>query len=431
MKQTRFSSTCLLAVIAALCVPMTMHAQAPAQPQAQATTVIRAAMLLDGKGVRIANAAIIVRGDRIAEVLVGDAARSAAKPGNLVIDLGVATVMPGLIDGHVHANSYFNAAGRIHGRNDGDTPAMTAMGIANNMRRMLLSGVTTAQSMGASEDATYRMAIANGSILGPRLLTTLNPISDEKLSADSMRAIVRQRKSEGADAIKIFASKSIREGGTTTMSAEQLNAMCGEAKSLGLRSLVHAHSAESMQLAANAGCTQIEHGIFVTPEVMKLMAQKGTYYDPQCGLIFRNYLENRAKYEGSGNFNEEGFAAMQKAIPEAARIIGQAYATPGLKMVWGTDAVAGAHGRETDDLICRVREGNIPAMAAIMSATSVGAEALGLGKEIGSIAKGYRADIIAVSGDPSQRIEHLRDVVFVMSGGTVIRLDPPATVGRR
>ena len=164
---------------------------------------------------------------------------------------------------------------------------------------------------------------------------------------------------------------------------------------------------------------------------MKLMAQKGTYYDPQCGLIFRNYLENRAKYEGSGNFNEEGFAAMQTAIPEAARIIGQAYATPGLKMVWGTDAVAGAHGRETDDLICRVREGNIPAMAAIMSATSVGAEALGLGKEIGSIAKGYRADIIAVSGDPSQRIEHLRDVVFVMSGGTVIRLDPPATVGRR
>ena len=421
----RLPSSSILAALAALAIG------APARSQDQPATVIRAAMLLDGRGVRMANAAVVVRGDRITEVLVGDAARAAARPGVLVIDLGAATLMPGLIDGHVHINSYFNAAGRIHGRNDGDTPAMTAMGIASNLRRMVMSGVTTAQSMGASEDATYRAAIANGSIVGPHLLTSLNPISNERLSPDSMRAIVRQRKAEGADAIKIFASKSIREGGATTMSAEQMNAMCGEARSLGLRTLVHAHSAESMQLAVSAGCTQIEHGIFVTPEVLKLMAQKGTYFDPQCGLIFRNYLENRAKYEGSGNFNEEGFASMQKAIPEAARIIGEAYATPGLKMVWGTDAVAGAHGRETDDLICRVREGKQPAMSAIVSATSGGAEALGLGREIGSLAKGYRADIIAVSGDPSQRIEALRDVVFVMSAGRVVRLDAPAAATRR
>jgi imidazolonepropionase-like amidohydrolase len=406
-------------------------AASAATAQDNGTTIIRAAVLLDGRGVRIANAAIVVRGDRIAEVLVGDAAKSAAKPGNLVIELGAATVMPGLIDGHVHINSYFNAAGRIHGRNDGDTPAMTALGIANNLRKMLWSGVTTAQSMGASEDATYRTAVASGAIAGPRILTSLGPISDEKLSVDSLRAIIRQRKIEGADAIKIFASRSIRDGGTTTMSAEQMNAMCGEAKSLGLRTLVHAHSAESMQLAANAGCTQIEHGIFATTDALKLMAQKGTYYSPQCGLIFRNYLENRAKYEGSGNFTEEGFAAMQKAIPEAARIIGEANATPGLKVVWGTDAVAGAHGRETDDLICRVREGKIPAMAAIMSATGHAAEALGLGKETGVIAKGLRADIIAVSGDPSQRIEAIRDVVFVMAGGKVIRVEPPVAVNRR
>ncbi len=400
------------------------------QAQDQATTVIRAAMLLDGRGVRIANAAIVVRGDRIVDVLVGDAARNAARPGNLVIDLGATTMLPGLIDGHVHVNSYFNAAGRIHGRNDGDTPAMTAMSIASNLRRMLMNGVTTAQSMGAPEDATYRAAIANGSIVGPQLLTTLGPISDERLTPDSMRAIIRQRKADGADAIKIFASRSIRDGGTTTMSAEQLGAMCAEAKSLGLRTVVHAHSAESMQLAANAGCTQIEHGIFATADVLKLMAQKGTFYSPQCGLIFRNYLENRAKYEGSGNFNEEGFAAMRKAIPEAARIIGQAHATLGLKTIWGTDAVAGAHGRETDDLICRVREGGQPAMAAIMAATSIGADALGLGKEIGSLAKGYRADIIAVSGDPSQRIEAIRDVVFVMSAGKVHRVEPKVFVSR-
>lgn len=393
------------------------------------TTVIRAASILDGRGGRIANGAIVVRGGRIVDVLQGEAARSAARPGMLVVDLGTATAMPGLIDGHVHVNSYFNTAGRIHGRTDGDTPAMTALGLANNLRKMLWSGVTTAQSMGAAEDGTFRDAIASGAIPGPRLLTSLGPISDERLSVDSLRAIVRQRKTDGADAIKIFASRSIRESGTTTMSQDQLNALCGEAKSLGLRTLVHAHSEESMRFAALAGCTQIEHGIFATQAVMHLMAEKGTFYQPQCGLIFRNYLENRAKFEGTGNFTEEGFSAMQRAIPIAANIVRQAANTPNLKLIWGTDAVAGAHGRETEDLICRVREGGQAPMSAILSATSGAADALGLGKDVGSLEKGYRADIIAVSGDPVQRIEVLRDVVFVMTAGRVFRVEAPARVG--
>ena len=399
-----------------------------AQDATAPTIVIRAATVLDGRGGRISNGAIVVRDSVIVDVLQGDAARAAAKPGMTVYDLGTATILPGLIDGHVHANSYFNAAGRIHGRNDGDTPTQTALGLASNLKKMLLSGVTTAQSMGAQEDAVYRDAIARDVILGPRLLTSLGPISDERLSVDSLRAIIRQRKADGADAIKIFASKSIRDGGATTMSADQMNAICGEARSVGLRTLVHAHSEESMRFGALAGCTQIEHGIFATQAVMHLMAERGTYFSPQCGLIFRNYLENRAKYEGSGNFNEAGFSAMQRAIPMAANIIRQASATPGLKMAWGTDAVAGAHGREAEDLICRVREGGQSAMAALISATSGGADALGLGKEIGSLAKGYRADIIAVAGDPSQRIEDLRRVTFVMTKGVLRRLDGAATV---
>jgi imidazolonepropionase-like amidohydrolase len=337
-------------------------------------------------------------------------------------------VLPGLIDGHVHVNSYFNGKGRLHSRSDGDTPTQSALAIANNLQRMLLSGVTTAQSMGAAEDAAFRAAIASGAIIGPRLITTLNPITDETLTPDSLRALVRQRKADGADAIKIFASKSIREGGGTTMSADQLAALCGEAKANGLRTLVHAHSEESMRRTVLAGCTQIEHGIFSTPEVLRLMAEHGTFFDPQCGLIFRNYLENRAKYEGIGNFTEEGFAAMQRAIPMAANIIRQAQETPGLKLVWGTDAVAGAHGREVEDLICRVREGGQPATAALASATSGGARALGLDREIGSLASGYRADIIAVAGDPTQRIEALRDVTFVMKDGRVYRVDGRARV---
>lgn len=242
---------------------------------------------------------------------------------------------------------------------------------------------------------------------------------------------MRQRKADGADAIKIFASKSIRERGTTTMSPEQLGALCGEAKALGLRTLVHAHSEESIRFAVLAGCSQIEHGIFATPEVLRLLADRGTYFEPQCGLIFRNYLENRAAYNGIGNYNDEGFAAMERALPMAANVIRQASATPGLKLIWGTDAVAGAHGREVEDLICRVREGGQPAPAAIASATSLAAEALGLGHDIGSIAKGYRADIIATAGDPTQDIESLRRVTFVMQDGRVHRVDGPARVVSR
>jgi imidazolonepropionase-like amidohydrolase len=394
---------------------------------AQQTIVIRAATILDGRGGSIANGAIEIRDGRI--VHVGPTAVPAT--GSVVYDLGSATVMPGLIDGHVHVNSYINAKGRFHSRDDGDTPAQSTLAIAHLLKDMLWSGVTTVQSMGSNEEAAFREAVANGSIIGPRILTTLNPISNDQLTPDSLRALVRDRKAQGADAIKIFASKSIRDGGATTMSAAQMAALCGEAKSLGLRTLVHAHSAESMRFASEAGCTQIEHGVFATPEVLKIMAERGTLYDPQCGLVFRNYLDNRAKFEGIGNFNQEGFASMQRAIPMAANVVRMASKTPGLKLVWGTDAVAGAHGHNVDDLICRVQEGGQSAAAALASATSGGAEALGMGKEIGVLAPGYRADIIAVAGNPMLDITALKRVSFVMRDGVAYRTEGSIRVTSR
>ena len=136
----------------------------------------------------------------------------------------------------------------------------------------------------------------------------------------------------------------------------------------------------------------------------------------------------RAKYEGTGNFTAEGFAAMERAIAMAANVIRLAQATPNLKILWGTDAVAGAHGRNMEDLICRVHEGGQPASAALISATSAAAEALGLGNEIGTLARGYGADIIATRGDPSRDIDALRRVMFVMHDGRVHRVDAPAHV---
>jgi imidazolonepropionase-like amidohydrolase len=156
-------------------------------------------------------------------------------------------------------------------------------------------------------------------------------------------------------------------------------------------------------------------------ETLKLMAEHGVFFDPQCGLIFHNYLENKPRYLGIENYTEEGFAAMERAVPLAVATLRRAIATKGLKVIFGTDAVAGAHGRNAEDLVCRVREAGQPANDAIVSATSGAAESLGLGDQIGRLATGMEADLVAVEGNPLIDITALRRVVFVMKGGRVYR----------
>jgi imidazolonepropionase-like amidohydrolase len=152
-----------------------------------------------------------------------------------------------------------------------------------------------------------------------------------------------------------------------------------------------------------------------------MMVAHNVYFDPQCSLVFHNYLDNRDKYNGIGNFNDEGFAAMEKAIPMAAEVFRKANATKGLKVLYGTDAVAGAHGRNAEDLVCRVKDTGEDPMHALISATSLNAEALGLGDKIGALAVGMEADIIALDGDPLTDITAVRRVAFVMKGGQVYR----------
>ena len=408
----------LLAVLAAYAA-LSLPAAAVARAQ-DAPTVIRTSSALDGRGKTLTSMDIVVENGKIARIVA-----SGTGPANgRVIDLRGRTVLPGFIDAHAHLTWYFNRQGRYHtgGPNgDGDTPIQSILAAAANAYTTLMAGFTTIQSPGSNEDKDLREWIGTQGLAGPRILTSLAPLNGG--DPDTLRSRVRQRKLAGADLIKIFASASIRDGGKQSMTDAQIQAACGEAKAQGLRTIVHAHSAESVTAVVNAGCNQVEHGIFVTQKELDLMAQKGVYFDPQCSLVFHNYLDNRAKYDGIGNYNEAGFAAMERAIPLAADDIRKAIATPKLKVLYGTDAVAGAHGHNAEDMICRVKDAGESPMHVVISATSLNAEALGLGDTIGALAPGMEADIIALDGNPLKDITAVRRVSFVMKGGKVFRDD--------
>ena len=402
---------------------LSVAADAPpalAQAGNAAPLVIRAATLIDGAGKVRKNMDVLVRDGRIVSVR--------PRSGRADVDLGDRVLAPGLIDTHVHLGWYITARGRLHQDSDGDDERTAVLNAAGNAQRMLQAGFTTVQSVGGAEDAAVRDAIARGVIPGPRVLTSLGSLSERAGPSDSVRMIVRRFKQQGADVIKIFASKSIRDGGVQTMTQEQLDAACGEAKSLGLRSIVHAHAASAAKAAVRAGCTQVDHGVLLDDEALRMMAQAGTYFEPQCELVSRNYLDHKEWFRGIGNYNDEGFAATERALGLRRALVKRYLSTPGLKVVYGTDAVAGAHGQNGRDLVCRVRQNGESAVDAITSATSLSAASLGLATEIGRVAPGYQADLVAFDGDPRTDPEAFMRVAFVMKGG-VIHRQPPMRAG--
>ncbi len=397
-------------------IPFVLLAPGLASAQAVAIT---AARVFDGAGQWQTNATVVVEGNRIRSVGALPAGFRGTR-----IQLGNATLMPGLMDVHSHLAWYFNKQGRLHQGNDGDTPTESMLAIAGNAWTTLHAGVTTIQSPGASEDRELRDAINRGWIPGPRVLTSLGSLSETAGSPDQIRQRVRTFKERGADLIKVFASKSIRDGGAPTMTFEQVQAACDEAHTLGLRVLVHAHAAEAMNIVSRAKCDQIEHGMLSDQAALDLAAANSVYLSPQCSLVIENYLQNRAKFEGIGNYNEEGFAAMRNS--EASRIgtIRNAVRTKNLKVVFGTDAVAGAHGRNAEELVCRVQRGGQSVSDALVSAQSLAARSMGLQDSLGTVKAGMLADLIAVPGDVRSDIAALSRVRFVMKNGVVYRNDP-------
>ncbi len=391
------------------------------QSQTGAPIRIHAATLLDGTGKVLRNATVVVDGSKIARIESGNS-------GPATYDLGQLTVAPGLIDVHAHIGWHFDKNGRYAARR-GDA-ADEVLYSAENAYVTLMAGFTTIQSPGQANDVPLRDAIARGLLPGPRILTSIRQINETSGTPDELREKVRQLKKDGADVVKIFASASIRDGGKQTMSDAQLQAVCGEANALGMRTMVHAHSPESIKASVNAGCQQIEHGVFATDEVLKLMADKGVYFDPNVGVVLQNYLRNRDKYEGIGNYNAEGFAYMEKGLALNREMMKRAVATPKLMIVNGTDAVAGAHGHNADEIVERVREGMKP-MDAMISATSLAAKSMRLDTTIGTLAPGFAADIVAFDGDPLTDITAVTRVAFVMKGGQVYKARLPKAAAQR
>jgi imidazolonepropionase-like amidohydrolase len=408
---------CLVVIVGVCSGVQRVPSQTPAQikrivPE-QKRIVIAAGTVLDGKGHVMRNTRIVIEGSKIVAI--------DPKATPVDYDLRGLTVMPGWIDSHVHITWSFGKDGKNAG-SEGTTQE-AAYSAASNAWVTLMAGFTTVQSVGSPNDVPLRNAIAQGTLPGPRILTAVEPLvgrGEQTGTPDDIRAYVRKQKEAGADLIKIFASQSIRQGGGMTLSQEQLNAACDEAKKQGLRTLVHAYK-DAVRAATLAGCTEVEHGTMATDHDLKSMAAKGTYLDPQAGLVIENYLLNKQKFLGTPGYTEEGFAAMEKVLSLNHQLVQRAVNIPGLKIVFGTDALAGSHGRNAEEFIDRVRDGGMDPMVAMVSANSLGAEAMGMADEIGSITPGLEADIIALDGDPLKDITAVRRVVFVMKGGVVYK----------
>jgi imidazolonepropionase-like amidohydrolase len=404
---------CIFSLLGVCALSQRGSAQTPVQPPAKSKRiVIAASVVLDGKGHVLRDTRIVIEGSRIVAL--------DAKAGPVDYDLRGLTVLPGWIDAHVHITWFFGKDGKFAGA--GGTTQEAAYEAASNAWLTLMAGFTTVQSVGSPADVPLRESIARGMLPGPRILTAIEPLfgrGEATGTPDEIRAFVRRQKEAGADVIKIFASGGMSRG-AMTLSQEQLNAACDEAKKQGLRTLVHAYR-DAVRAATIAGCTQVEHGLGATDDDLKLMAEKGTYLDPQAGLLIETYLRNKEKYLGTPFYTEEAFAVLEQMLPVSHALVQRAVKIPGLKIVFGTDAVAGAHGRNAEEFIDRVRDGKVEPMAALVSANSLGAEALGLADQIGSIAPGLQADIIALDGDPLKDITAVRRVTFVMKGGIVYK----------
>jgi len=372
-------------------------------------TVLKTRLAIDGQGNVIRDAVIVVHDGRIVSV----GANGRVPQGAREVDLTKFTVMPGLIDMHVHIAAHFDESSR-------ERPSITAFWAAENARKYLESGFTTLRSLGSSNlvDVDLRNAINAGLVPGPRLFVSGEPLAETAVKPAEgegpMREYVRRQVAANVDVIKIFGSLSSRAGGGPTYTLEQLKAAVDEAHKAGKPVAVHAHAAEAVRRAILAGADTVEHGALMDDAVIDLLVQKQVVYVPNLYLA-EYYLANGQKF----HFNEEQLHYTRDFMKPRAEAFAKAV-KKGARIVFGTDAVAGMAGHTAPEFERRVALG-MPAQQAITSATSTPAKVLGMAEKIGDLKPGMFADIIAVEGNPLEDIKALGRVTFVMKEGTIYK----------
>jgi len=407
---------------------------------ASAKTLIYAGSLIDGRADTARKAVTLtVEGDRLTGIADG---YTAATKDDTVIDLKNATVLPGLMDMHVHLDGQQSPTSYTEGfyMNPGDY----ALRGAFYAKKTLLAGFTTVRNLGDTDYSTraLRKAIAAGWVEGPRIFTAgpaigttgshadgTNGYSDaviEKFGepqifngADGARAAVRDHVKHGADLIKIMTTGGVLSLGDSAqgaqMTSDEVKAVVETAHEYGLKVAVHAHGTEGMKRAILAGVDSIEHGTFMTDEIVALMIQHGTYYVPT--LSAGNFVMEKAKTPG---FLPPSVAAKAMLVgPAMTATFKRAYLA-GVKIAMGTDQGVAPHGENAKEFIYMVDAGMKP-MDAIKSATLEGAKLIGIEKELGTLEVGKIADIVAVPGDPLTDIKVMTNVTFVMKAGTVYK----------
>lgn len=413
---------------------------------AGAATVVQAGRLIDTVAGRATGpVTLFIEGDRIARIEPGHVPGA---EGDVVVDLRDSTLLPGLMDMHVHVSSEYGRSAELdrYRKREADV----ALDSTIYAERTLMAGFTTVRDLGDTFLATLalRNAINAGRIKGPRIFAAgksiastgghgdptngYSPVLAQAIGepgalngvcngVEDCRQAVRQRYKDGSDVIKITASGGVlslaRSGQAPQFTDEELAAIMATAKDYGFTVAAHAHGTEAIRRAVRAGIDSIEHGTFMDEETMRLMKEKGTYYVPTISA--GRWVYDRAQ-------DPSFFPAVVR--PKATSIGPQIQGTfsraynAGVRIMFGTDTGVSAHGDNAQEFVYMV-EGGMPPMEAIQAATIVPARFLGIEQRLGSLEQGKVADLVAVRGDPLEDIGLLRQVTFVMKDGVVQRHD--------
>jgi len=411
-------------------------------PTIQAATLIHAGRVIDGVNAEPLRDRTIV----IDKGLITSIESGFRKPasGDTLIDLRKSTVMPGLMDMHVHLTSEHSRSSELD-RFKKDAPDV-AIDSVMYAERTLLAGFTTVRDLGDSFRASValRNAINAGKVPGPRIFASgksiattgghadptngwaahlngndVGPLQGVVNGAEEAAQAVRQRYKEGSDLIKITATGGVlsiaKNGLNPQFTEEEIRAVVLTARDYGFKVAAHAHGAEGMKRAVRAGVDTIEHGTFMDDETMALMKDRGTWYVPT--ITAGRWVYDRSKEDGYFPSVVRPKAAL--VGPQIQGTFAKAYKT-GVKILFGTDTGVSAHGENAREFVLMVEAG-MPPMEAIKSATSATAKFLEIDDRLGSVAVGKIADLVAVPGDPLADITTMQRVHFVMKDGVVYR----------